>query len=97
VNLESERLVLLRQRASMSRDYLERIQRTYVIPSAGGDRQPLMELYAPRMPPVGAGDCAAPKLFGYAFERRLTPVALAEFWWGQPTSDGRREQGAFYP
>ena len=33
-------------------------------------------------PPAGAGDCSAPKLLQYAFQHELTPVAMAEFWWG---------------
>ncbi|WP_130735646.1 RluA family pseudouridine synthase [Flavobacterium sp. J27] len=48
-------------------------------------------------PPAGAGECAAPKLLQYAFENNLTPIAMAEFWWGQsPKSEVRKHQ-QFYP
>lgn len=48
-------------------------------------------------PPAGAGECAAPKLLQYAFENDLTPIAMAEFWWGQsPKSEVRKHQ-QFYP
>ncbi|VXB99878.1 RNA pseudouridine synthase [Flavobacterium sp. 9AF] len=48
-------------------------------------------------PPAGSGECAAPKLLQYAFENDLTPIAMAEFWWGQsPKSEVRKHQ-QFYP
>ena len=49
------------------------------------------------MPPAGAGDCSAPKLLQYAFQHHLTPIALAEFWWGiSPNSEIRKHKN-FYP
>lgn len=47
--------------------------------------------------PGGAGDCCAPKLFQYAFLHDLTPIALAEFWWGKPMQTSVRKHGYFYP
>ena len=48
-------------------------------------------------PPAGAGDCSAPKLLQYAFQHELTPVAMAEFWWGvSPNSEVRKHKN-FYP
>lgn len=34
------------------------------------------------MPPAGTGECCAPRLLHYANRHRLTPLALAEFWYG---------------
>ena len=48
-------------------------------------------------PPSAAGECAAPKLLQYAFENRLKPIALAEFWWGNPLKNKEREHKVFYP
>lgn len=48
-------------------------------------------------PPAGAGECAAPKLFQYAFKNNLTPIALAEFWWGTSPISEIREHAKFYP
>ncbi len=48
-------------------------------------------------PPAGAGECAAPKLFQHAFLNGLTPVALAEFWWGQSPKNEIRLHGNYYP
>ena len=48
-------------------------------------------------PPAGTGDCSAPKLLQYAFQHHLTPIALAEFWWGiSPNSEIRKHKN-FYP
>ncbi|KAB7528928.1 RNA pseudouridine synthase [Flagellimonas olearia] len=49
------------------------------------------------VPPAGAGECAAPKLFQYAFKQEMKPVALAEFWWGPSPNSEIREHGKFYP
>ncbi|MFT4535821.1 MAG: tRNA pseudouridine32 synthase/23S rRNA pseudouridine746 synthase [Saprospiraceae bacterium] len=51
----------------------------------------------PNVPPSGAGDCAAPKLFQFAFLHGLKPVALAEFWWGTPTNSNSKKHKYFYP
>jgi len=48
-------------------------------------------------PPAGAGDCSAPKLLQYAFQNNLTPISMAEFWWGiSPNSEVRKHKN-FYP
>ena len=48
-------------------------------------------------PPAGTGECVAPKLFQFAYENNLKPIAMAEFWWGaSPKSEVRRHK-QFYP
>lgn len=49
------------------------------------------------MPPAGAGECAAPKLLQYAYLHGLTPVSMAEFWWGDSPVTEIRHHGSFYP
>lgn len=50
-----------------------------------------------KIPPAGAGECAAPKLLHYAYQHDLKPIAMAEFWWGDsPKSEVRKHQ-QFYP
>ena len=65
-----------------------------------GEGKDLIEIFAETLvqkPPAGSGDCAAPKLLQYAFEHKLTPLCMAEFWWGkQPTSEIRKHKH-FYP
>lgn len=48
-------------------------------------------------PPSAAGECAAPKLLQYAFAHQLRPIALAEFWWGNPLRNKERKHKSFYP
>lgn len=48
-------------------------------------------------PPGGAGDCSAPKLLQYAFQKDLTPIAMAEFWWGISPSSAIRKHKNYYP
>jgi len=52
---------------------------------------------AQRIPPAGAGDCAAPKLLQYAFINNMKPLAIAEFWWGQSPQSIVRKHRYFYP
>ena len=47
--------------------------------------------------PSGAGECCAPKLFQYAYQHKITPLAIAEFWWGRSPASEVRVHGHFYP
>lgn len=49
------------------------------------------------VPPAGAGDCAAPKLFQFAFQHKMTPIAMAEFWWGASPKSEIRKHAHYYP
>lgn len=49
------------------------------------------------IPPAGAGECAAPKLLQYAFDNELTPICMAEFWWGDSPKSEIRKHGNYYP
>ncbi|MCG1034852.1 RluA family pseudouridine synthase [Polaribacter sargassicola] len=48
-------------------------------------------------PPAGSGECAAPKLLQYAFKNDLTPICMAEFWWGISPNSAIRKHKNFYP
>jgi tRNA pseudouridine32 synthase/23S rRNA pseudouridine746 synthase len=84
-------------RTARSRELLPAIQHTYRFANALGEVRALRDLFAPKEPPGGAGDCAAPKLLAQAYALGLKPVALAEFWWGAPPRTGDRRAGSFYP
>jgi tRNA pseudouridine32 synthase/23S rRNA pseudouridine746 synthase len=47
--------------------------------------------------PKDAGDCSSPKLLQYAFQHDLTPIALAEFWWGISPNSAIRKHKYYYP
>ena len=49
-----------------------------------------------KTPPAGAGECAAPKLLQYAYANELTPLTMAEFWWGESPKGEVRHHGQFY-
>lgn len=85
-----------RRSAVLQRRLFERFE----LLNGRGERKNLYELFqetAGRVPPAGAGECAAPRLLQYAYSHRWKPVAMAEFWWGEsPCGEGRRH-GNYYP
>jgi len=73
---------------------------SYHFLNSGGQTKTQWEIddYAThKMPPSGAGECAAPKLFQYAFTYQLKPLAIAEFWWGKATKSENQQHTQFYP
>ena len=72
----------------------------YQMLNSKGERKYLTELFAETIlqkPPAGSGDCAAPKLLQYAFKNKLTPLCMAEFWWGKQPKSEIRKHKHFYP
>ena len=84
-------------RSARSRLLLPQLQAAYRLSNARGEVRALHDLFAPRLPPGGAGDCAAPKLLAAAYRAGLRPVAMAEFWCGAPPRSGDRRNRSFYP
>ncbi|MDO5571682.1 MAG: pseudouridine synthase [Bacteroidales bacterium] len=72
----------------------------FVVLNANGGSKNLTEIfsdYLNKLPPAGAGECAAPKLLQYAFKNKLTPISMAEFWLGESPKREIRHSGYFYP
>ncbi len=88
------KLELVASRRKFSQALWRRLQDTYRISDAAGVVRTTTELFAPRVPPGGAGDCAGPKLLGAAYREGSRPVALAEVWWGAKM--GARTHGSFH-
>ncbi len=68
--------------------------------NARGEYRSLSEIFATtalKVPPSGAGECCAPKLLQTAYLRGLTPVAMAEYWYGAPKGGEVRRHGEHYP
>lgn len=88
------------KRAALSASLQKRIHEQYQFLNANGDTKDLLAIFkntTSPIPPAGSGECAAPKLFQYAYENKLQPIAMAEFWWGaSPKSEVRKHQ-QFYP
>jgi tRNA pseudouridine32 synthase/23S rRNA pseudouridine746 synthase len=88
------------RRAALSAKLQHRIFSHYRFRDAVGRERDANDIFAAtalRYPPAGAGDCAAPKLFQYAFLRQLPPLTFAEFWWGPPPSSSLRRHRQYYP
>jgi len=87
-------------RKTKSADLQDAIFKSYIFLNGKGetvDAKTLFTNFGLEAPPAGAGDCAAPKLFQYAFENEMRPIAMAEFWWGASPRGVIREHGQFYP
>ena len=95
---EIQRLKSLRKVKSAALQ--ERLFKEYQFINNEGIRKSLLEIFgqtALKRPPAGAGECAAPKLFQYAFLNNLKPIALAEFWWGVSPSADVKKHLHYYP
>ena len=88
------------QRKILSADLQYRIFSEYQFLNKELVPKSLVDIFAEtalKTPPAGAGECAAPKLLHYAFQQHLTPLAMAEFWWGaSPKSEVKKHQ-QYYP
>ena len=96
----AELQALLELRSSRSRALQQKIFAHYNFLDAAGNRRDLNSIFEETVfgvPPAGAGECAAPKLLQYAYLNGLTPVCLAEFWWGQAPDSEIRKHGHYYP
>ena len=91
--------ILKSRRKAMSEALQERIFRLFVVSNARGEHRDLVEVFRPlgTLPPSGAGECCAPRLLNYAYNNRLHPVCMAEFWWGASPVGEVRHHGHFYP
>ena len=87
-------------RKTSSADLQNRIFSQYQFLNKELQPKSLVDIFADtalKIPPAGAGECAAPKLLQYAFHQQLTPLAMAEFWWGaSPKSEIKKHQ-QYYP
>ncbi|MCR9063917.1 MAG: pseudouridylate synthase [Cytophagales bacterium] len=78
----------------------KRLFENYHFLNLSGHSQNLLEIFGTSShgkPPAAAGECVAPKVLQYAFQHRLKPIALAEFWWGSPIKNDLKIHKAFYP
>ena len=101
VNEFTEKITKLKlQRKTLSANLQNRIFSQYQFLNKAQEPKNLLDVFAEtalKTPPAGAGECAAPKLLQYAFKHQLTPLAMAEFWWGaSPKSEVKKHQ-QFYP
>lgn len=92
--------VLKEMRKQRSNDLQQYLFAKYQLLNAAGKTRDMNELFATtaqRLPPSGAGDCAAPKLLQAAYQMNLHPVAMSEFWWGAAPASQVRQHKQVYP
>lgn len=90
---------LKKKRARISASLQKQLHQHYRFLNAEGATKDLLDIFddAQVPPPAGSGECAAPKLFQYAYENNLKPVVMAEFWWGASPKSQVRKHRQFYP
>ncbi|MBT2916521.1 pseudouridine synthase, partial [Vibrio anguillarum] len=91
---------LKEQRKNLSNALQQRLFSHYRFLNQYGTEKSLEEIFrltANPVPPAGSGECAAPKLLHYAFQHQMTPISLAEFWWGASPKSEIRQHKKFYP
>ncbi|MFN7775780.1 RluA family pseudouridine synthase, partial [Flavobacterium sp.] len=93
---EQEIEALKEERRQRSAQLQNQLFSEYAFLNRYGVTKNLLDLFEGN-PPAGAGECAAPKLLHYAFQQQLTPLAMAEFWWGQSPKSEIRKHQQFYP
>jgi len=94
----SDKWLLLREkRRKLSQELMRDIHSLYRLTNFRGETTTLYQSYTgPHGIPTGTGDCCAPKLLNHAAKNNLTPLALAEFYWGRKNRSASRQHGSFY-
>lgn len=98
--LEAQLSSLKEERKEKSNQLQQQLFEQYQFLNALGEEKAVTDIFAKtilKVPPSGAGDCAAPKLLQYAYQHNLEPLAMAEFWWGKSPNSQIRQHGQFYP
>lgn len=91
---------LKNERKSRSATLQQQLFEQFRLLNARGEVKDLCSIFAHtvhKIPPAGAGECAAPKLLQYAYFHHYRPVAMAEFWWGNSPKAEIRHHGHYYP
>ncbi|MBO3117388.1 RNA pseudouridine synthase [Winogradskyella sp. DF17] len=84
------------QRKKLSAQLQRELHQSYSFLNAEGEHKDLLNIFKTQ-PPAAAGECAAPKLFQFAYKNELKPLAMAEFWWGASPKSQIRKHKQFYP
>ena len=89
---------LKQQRKELSAAGQQEIFKQYEFLNAKKEKENLLTIFkdSTQNIPAGAGDCCAPKLLQYAFLNNLTPICMAEFWWGKPSATAIRKHQQYY-
>lgn len=97
---EKEIVRLKKKRKDLSDSLQQWLFSQYDMLNARGEHRNLCDIFAETpqgVPPSGAGDCCAPKLLQYAYLNGMTPLCMAEFWWGRSPKTEIRHHLHYYP
>lgn len=89
---------LKQERKERSADLQNILHKSFRFLNGRKEQSSLLSIFEKRekYPPAGAGECAAPRLLQYAYQKGYKPVAMGEFWYGKSPSGEVREHGNFY-
>ena len=97
---QAEIITLTEQRKLKSYAIQQQLFENYQFLNTLGINKNVLEIFEQSShgkPPAATGECAAPKLLQFAFEHDLKPIAIAEFWWGNPTKNKEKKHKSYYP
>lgn len=90
------RLAMLAERRELSRNLMDRIFGLYRLTNFRGQTRALAEVCTGKTMPTGTAECCAPKLLHHAAVHGLTPLGLAEFYFGRENRSATRRHGQFF-
>lgn len=91
---------LKKERATRSFALQKKLFNHFRVLNAKGEEEELLGIFEQsvgKLPPAGAGECAAPKLLQSAYRNQMRPLAMAEFWQGKTPMFELRRDGYYYP
>lgn len=89
---------LKQSRKKLSRQLMKKLHNLYKVKNFRGEFSSLNCFYSEKRGiPTGAGDCCAPKLLNQALVNSITPLSMAEFYWGKTNRSRQKKHGCFYP
>ncbi|WP_051177035.1 hypothetical protein [Halodesulfovibrio aestuarii] len=88
---------LKQERKARSRSLMNELYALYILGNFKGEKKPLKEVFHSKQGMrTGTADCCAPKLIHYAQQNQLTPLGIAEFFYGAENKSQTRQHGMFY-
>jgi hypothetical protein len=92
----AEQRFLKQKRRLLSKRLMQELHALYRLHNFRGEQSGLAQVFTGEHGiPTGTGDCCAPKLLNYAAMHGLTPIGLAEFYWGKENPSKTRNHGCF--
>lgn len=93
-----QRARLLKKRTALTDSSLQKVFHLYLFTKYDGRKLSLngiIKSHNNHLPPTGTGDCCAPKLLSYAFEKDYEIISMDEVYYGRDTKN--KKNGKSYP